>query len=326
MIAYILKRLVGLVPVFIGITIITFMVIHLAPGKITDQSMEMKAKVSLEARERLEKLYNLDKPVHIQYILWLRRLVVFDFGESFIDQRPVIDKIGERLPVTLLINVLSMLFIFLIAVPIGVMSAVRRGSLFDRSSTLFVFIGFATPGFWLALILMSVFCVKLGWFPAVGLKSLDFENFTALGKALDVAHHLVLPVIVSAFGGLAGISRYMRQSMLNVMHEDYIRTARAKGLSELDVITKHGLRNALLPIVTILGLSIPGLIGGSIIFETIFGIPGMGQLFYQSVMARDLATVMAVLVIGAILTLLANLAADIVYSYVDPRIRMEAGR
>jgi len=326
MIIYIIKRLLGLIPVFIGITIITFIVIHLAPGKITDQGMELRAKVSLEAREKLEKLYNLDKPLHIQYILWFKRLCVFDFGDSFVDQRPVIEKILERLPITLLINILSMFFIFLLAVPIGVASAVKRGSFFDRSSTLFVFIGFATPGFWLALILMSIFGVRLGWFPVVGLKSLDFESLSFLGKALDISHHLVLPVLVSAFGGLAGISRYMRQSMLNVMHEDYIRTARAKGLKERDVIYRHGLRNALLPIVTILGLSIPGLIGGSIIFETIFGIPGMGQLFYQSVMARDLSTVMAILVIGAILTLLANLAADITYSYTDPRIRLEAKR
>jgi peptide/nickel transport system permease protein len=320
-IGYIVKRLLGLVPTFIGITLITFAVIHLAPGKITDETMTLRAKVSLEAREKLEKLYNLDKPIHIQYALWVRRLAVLDFGNSFVDQRPVIEKIGERLPVTLMINILSMFFIFLIAIPIGIASAVNRGSFFDKSSTLFVFIGFATPGFWLALILMSIFGVRLGLFPVVGLKSLDFEYFSLAGKALDMAHHLALPVFVSAFGGLAGLSRYMRQSMLNVMHEDYIRTARAKGLSERDVIFKHGLRNALLPIVTILGLSIPGLIGGSVIFETIFGIPGMGQLFYQSVMARDLSTVMAILVIGAVITLLANLLADVTYSYVDPRIR-----
>ena len=322
MIRYITKRLLSLIPVFIGITIISFAVIHLAPGKITDQNMELRAKVSLEAREKLEKLYHLDKPVHIQYILWFKRLIIFDFGDSFVDQRPVMKKILERLPITLLINIVSLFFIFLIAVPIGVMGAVKRGSLFDRGSTIFVFIGFATPGVWLALVLMSFFGVKLGWFPVIGIKSLDFEYFSVAQKVLDVAHHLVIPIIVSAFGSLAGISRYMRQSMLNVLHEDYIRTARAKGLREKDVITKHALRNALLPIITILGLSIPGLIGGSVIFETIFGIPGMGQLFYQSVMARDLSTVMAILVLGAIITLLANLAADLAYSYADPRIRL----
>ncbi len=322
MITYIIKRLFSLVPVFIGITIVSFLVIHLAPGQPTDLMTQLNPKVSLEAKEKLIKLYNLDKPVYIQYIDWLTRLVRFDFGKSFIDGRPVIKKILGRLPITILINVCSMALIFLIAIPIGIISAAKRGSLFDKATTLFVFIGFATPGFWLALILMSIFGVQLGWFPVVGIKSLDFEYLSVIGKFLDLSHHLVIPILVSAFGGLAGISRYMRQSMLNVINEDYIRTARAKGLPEKDVIYKHALRNALLPIITILGLSIPGLIGGSVIFETIFSIPGMGQLLYQSVMARDYPTVMAGLVIGAILTLLANLIADIAYFYVDPRIRV----
>jgi len=322
MITFIIKRLLSLVPVFIGITIVSFAVIHLAPGQPTDLMTQLNPKVSLEAREKLIKLYNLDKPVYVQYVDWLSRLVRFDFGKSFIDGRPVIKKILGRLPITILINVCSMALIFLVAIPIGVISAVKRGSLFDRSMTLFVFIGFAAPGFWLALILMSIFGVQLGWFPVVGIKSLDFEYLSLIGKILDLGHHLVIPILVSAFGGLAGISRYMRQSMLNVIHEDYIRTARAKGLSEREVIYKHALRNALLPIITILGLSIPGLIGGSVIFETIFSIPGMGQLLYQSVMARDYPTVMAGLVIGAILILLANLIADIAYFYVDPRIRI----
>ena len=322
MITFIIKRLLSLVPVFIGITIVSFAVIHLAPGQPTDLMTQLNPKVSLEAKEKLIKLYNLDKPVYVQYIDWLTRLIRFDFGKSFIDGRPVIKKILGRLPITILINVCSMVLIFLVALPIGVISAVKRGSLFDRSMTLFVFIGFAAPGFWLALILMSIFGVQLGWFPVVGIKSLDFEHLSLIGKILDLGHHLTIPILVSAFGGLAGISRYMRQSMLNVIHEDYIRTARAKGLSEREVIYKHALRNALLPIITILGLSIPGLIGGSVIFETIFSIPGMGQLLYQSVMARDYPTVMAGLVIGAILTLLANLIADITYFYVDPRIRI----
>ena len=322
MITYIIKRLLSLVPVFIGITIISFAVIHLAPGQPTDLMTQLNPKVSLQAKEKLIKLYNLDKPVYIQYIDWLTRLVRFDFGKSFIDGRPVIKKILGRLPITILINICSMILIFLVAIPIGVISAVKRGSLFDKTMTLFVFIGFAAPGFWLALILMSIFGVQLGWFPVVGIKSLDFESLSLIGKILDLGHHLVIPILVSAIGGLAGISRYMRQSMLNVIDEDYIRTARAKGLSERDVIYKHALRNALLPIITILGLSIPGLIGGSVIFETIFSIPGMGQLLYQSVMARDYPTVMAGLVIGAILTLLANLIADIAYFYVDPRIRI----
>jgi len=178
------------------------------------------------------------------------------------------------------------------------------------------------PTFWLALLLMIFFGIHLGWLPISGLRSLNYEYMSTWMQFVDLAKHLVLPVLVSAFGGLAGLSRYMRANMLEVIRQDYIMTARAKGLSERVVIYKHALRNALLPVITILGLSIPGLIGGSVIFETIFAIPGMGQLFYMSVMARDYPTVMGILLIGAILTLLGNLIADVSYAVADPRIRV----
>ena len=262
----------------------------------------------------------------MQYWEWIKKLAKFDLGKSFTDERPVSDKILERIPITITINVLSLLFIFLIAVPIGITSAVKEDSLFDRSSTVFVFIGFATPTFWLALLLMSLFGVSLGWLPVSGIKSLEFEEYNLFEKLIDLFRHLALPVLVSAFGGLAGISRYMRTSMLEILHKDYIRTARAKGLSEKSVIYRHALKNALLPIVTILGLSIPGLIGGSVIFESIFAIPGMGKLFFDSVMARDYPVIMGILIIGAVLTLLGNLIADIMYAYVDPRIRVSEKR
>jgi len=321
MINYIIKRIIGIIPLLLGITIITFTVIHLAPGKPTDLQAQMNPRVSLQARQRMEKLYGLDKPLHIQYADWVKKLARLDFGHSFVDGRPVIAKIKERIPITLTINILSLLLILSIAIPIGVLSAVREGTLFDRSATLFVFIGFATPTFWLALLLMSFLGVRLGWLPISGIKSLEFEYFNTLQKFLDIGWHLILPVFVSAFGGLAGISRYMRTNMSAVLKQDYITTAKAKGLSEKEVYYKHGLKNAILPIVTILGLSVPGLIGGSVIFETIFAIPGMGRLFFTSVMARDYPTIMGVLTIGAILTLLGNLLADVTYSYIDPRIR-----
>jgi len=321
MIAYILKRIIGLIPVLLGITIITFAVIHLAPGKPTDLQTQLNPKVSLQARERMEKLYGLDKPLPVQYADWIKKLARADFGRSFIDERPVITKIKEALPITLTINILSLTLILLIAIPIGVFSAVRRGSVFDKTSTVFVFVGFATPKFWLALLLMSFLGVQLGWVPISGIKSLQFEYFSGMEKVLDIGWHLMLPVFISAFGGLAGISRYMRTNMSNVLGQDYIRTAKAKGLSNAAVYYRHGLKNALLPIVTILGLSVPGLIGGSVIFETMFAIPGMGRLFYASVMARDYPVIMGVLTIGAVLTLLGNLLADIAYAYVDPRIR-----
>lgn len=312
-----------MIPLLLGITVICFFVMHLAPGSPTDLQTEMNPKASAEMKERLRTMYELDKPIHVQYGSWLKKISQGDLGTSFAtDHRPVADKIMERLPITILINFLSLLIIIAVAIPLGVLSAVHKDSLFDKVTTVFVFIGFAVPTFWLALLLMIYFGIHLNWLPISGLRSLNYEYLSAVERLIDLAKHLILPVFVSAFGGLAGLSRYMRANMLEVIRQDYIMTARAKGLSERDVIYKHALRNALLPAITILGLSIPGLIGGSVIFETIFAIPGMGQLFYMSVMARDYPTIMGVLLIGAILTLVGNLIADVSYAVADPRIRI----
>jgi len=323
MLFYLLKRLLFMIPLFLGITLISFIVIHLAPGSPVDIYTEFNPKVSPEFQEKLKKLYGLDKPLYEQYWLWLKRLLKLDFGRSFSpDGRPVWEKIKERLPITITINLLSMFLIFIVAIPLGVIAAVKHGRLFDKITTVIVFIGYATPGFWLALLLMMLFGIKLGWLPLSGLKSLNYETLNPFSKFLDLTKHLILPVFVSAFGGLAGLSRFVRASMLEVIRQDYILTARAKGLPGKVVIYKHALKNALLPVITILGLSVPGLIGGSVIFESIFAIPGMGQLFYASVMSRDYPTIMGCLVIGAVLTLLGNLIADISYALVDPRIRV----
>ena len=312
MTAYLLKRTLMLFPLLLGITLITFVVIKLAPGEPVEMQTAMSPKVTAEARERLRTFYGLDKPLHVQYGLWLQRLSHLDFGRSFApDGRPVIDKIKERIPVTLSLNVIALLLEFGLALPIGILAATRRDTLLDKGMTLFVFVGFAVPTFWLALLLMYLFGVKLGWLPISGLHSLGSENFTSWRWFWDMAKHLVLPIGVATFGSLAGLSRYLRATMLEVMGQDYITTARAKGLSERAVIYRHALRNALLPVITLLGFSLPGLIGGSVIFETIFAIPGMGQLFYQGVMARDYPLVMGILVIGAFLTLLGNLLADL---------------
>jgi peptide/nickel transport system permease protein len=284
----------------------------------------MNPKVSKEAQERLRAYYGLDRPLHVQYGRWLARMATLDFGESFApDGRPVIDKIAERIPVTLSINVLSLLLILAVAIPVGVRSAVHRGGWFDRISTVAVFAGFATPTFWLALLLMILFGVKLGWLPISGLVSLGHDSLSPLGKLWDRARHLALPVFLEAFGGLAGFSRYMRSSMLDAVRQDYVTTARAKGLPEGRVVYGHALRNALLPVITILGLSLPGLLAGSVIVETVFALPGMGQLFYQGVMARDYPLIMGELVIGAFLTLLGTLLADAGYAAADPRVRAE---
>ena len=322
MLAYLLKRLLMMFPLLLGITLVTFTVIHLAPGEPTDLQTQLNPDSGPELREKLRAYYHLDDPLHVQYFAWLKRLSRLDFGESFAqDHRPVRDKIVERLPITVAINLLSIAVILGLSIPIGIWSALKQGKFFDHATTLLVFIGFATPSFWLALLLMDLFGVQLGWLPISGLRTFGAEYMGAGGQLLDLAKHLILPVFIAAFGGLAGFSRYMRSNMLEVIRQDYILTARAKGLPERIVIGKHALRNALLPLITILGLSVPGLIGSSVIFETIFAIPGMGKLFYDGVMMRDYPLIMGVLVIGAALTLIGNLLADIGYALADPRIR-----
>ncbi|HYE93386.1 MAG TPA: ABC transporter permease [Terriglobales bacterium] len=324
MLTYALRRLVLAVPLLIGITFVSFLIIHLAPGEPTETMVgDMRVEAAAQARQQLRELYGLDKPIHVQYWSWLTRLARLDFGRSFSpDGRPVLAKIGERLPVTLLLNVVELLIIIAFAIPIGVVSATRQYSGFDKVTTLLVFVGFATPDFWLALLLMILFGVQLGWLPISGLRSLNWEYMSFWSQQWDFVSHLLLPIFVATVGGLAGFSRYMRQSMLEVVRQDYIQSARAKGLAEHVVIGKHALRNAMLPIVTILGLSLPGLIGGSVIVESIFAIPGMGQLMVQAVFERDYPVIMGNLVIVASLTLLANLVADLTYGLVDPRIRV----
>ncbi|MEK6647427.1 MAG: ABC transporter permease [Candidatus Firestonebacteria bacterium] len=319
--SYIFKRLLLSIPILLGITIITFGIIHITPGGPTVIQSQMNVKVSPDSIERLKALYDLDKPIHIQYIKWVKRLVFFNFGNSFIDERPVISKIVERLPATLLLNILSLFLIFIVAIPIGVFSATKQHSIWDKLFTVITFAGYSIPTFWLALILMLFFGIMLNWLPISGIHSINYDSMTIIEKIIDIAKHLILPVFISAFGGFASISRYTRSSMLEVIRQDYIRTARAKGLPEKVVIYKHALKNALLPIITILGLCLPGLIGGGIIFETIFAWPGMGRLAYESALTFDYPVIMGVVTIGAILTLIGNLLADITYALVDPRIR-----
>jgi peptide/nickel transport system permease protein len=324
MLAYALRRLLLAIPLLLGITVVSFLVLHLAPG---DPAAVMvggsEQPIDPEMYKQLVKVYNLDKPLWQQYWLWLSSLVRLDFGRSFAPHgRPVLSMIAERLPITLLLNIVEMLIIVATAIPIGALSATRQYSTFDKVTTVFVFVGFATPDFWLALLLMILFGVQLGWLPISGLRSLNWEYLSFWQQQLDFLSHLALPVLVATFGGLAGFSRYMRQSMLEVIRQDYIQSARAKGLAERVVIGKHALRNALLPIVTILGLSLPTLIGGSVIVESVFAIPGMGQLMVQAAFERDYPVLMGNLVIVSTLTLVANLLADLAYSLVDPRIRV----
>ena len=323
MIKYITKRLLLMIPMLLGISLLTLLIMHLSPGDPTSLRYGLNPEVSGSARAQLQELYNLDKPFIEQYGSWLKRIVTLDFGRSFLDNRPVIEKIRERLPATLLLQISALVLIFSIAIPVGVLSAVKQNSLFDKITTFLVFIGFATPTFWLALILMRVFAFNLEWFPVSGMSPWYAEFMTPLERVRDVLWHLVLPLTTLAFTGLASLSRYVRYSMLEVIRQDYIRTARAKGLSENKVIFKHALKNALLPVVTILGMTLPALIGGSFIFETIFAWPGMGRLGYMSIMQYDYPTVMGVGIISVFLTLIGILISDILYAAIDPRIRFE---
>ena len=322
MFIYIIKRTLLMIPILLGITVLSFGIMRLAPGGPAEAQMEFSAKASAEARERLRKLYGADQPFYKQYATWLKKFITLDFGEAFADGRKVKDKILERLPITLTINLLSLGLVLLIAIPIGIMSATRQYSFIDRFTTVFVFVGFSTPSFWLALLLIYMLGVQWGLLPISGIQSLDTASLTFWGRISDWGRHLILPVLVSAFGGLAGFSRYVRNNMLEVLRQDYIRTAWAKGLPEKIIIYKHTLRNALMPVITILGLSLPGIIGGSVIMETVFSIPGMGLLLYQAVFSRDYNLAMGILVPAAFLTMLGNFLADIAYAFTDPRVRL----
>lgn len=322
MLKYLSKRFLMMIPLLIGITLISFIVIQLAPGEPVSLETSLNPKVSAEAVERIRSHYGLDQPIYVQYFTWLKNLIFLDFGTSFAtDGAPVLDKITDRLPVTLWMNIIGLFVVFLLAVPLGVASARYQDSIFDRSTTLLVFIGFAAPSFWVGLLAMIFFGVNLGWLPISGIASFGAENWSFSAQLIDWAHHLILPILIGVTGSIAGLSRYMRSSMLEVIRQDYITTARAKGLCERKVLFHHGLKNAMLPVITILGLSIPGLIGGSVIIESLFSIPGMGKLFYDAVMMRDYPLIMGILTIGAFLTLIGNLIADLSYALVDPRLK-----
>tara|TARA_B110000977_G_scaffold123623_1_gene158501 strand:- start:2288 stop:3310 length:1023 start_codon:yes stop_codon:yes gene_type:complete len=334
MLKYIIKRVLWMIPMLIGISLISFFIMHLAPGDITNNEASFNPKASEESRQKLRELYNLDKPIIVQYGLWLKRMVQLDFGNSFAShQKPVFlgvtdedsnyteGMIEAALPITLMINLLGLVITLTLAIPLGILAARKYQLWQDKSITLFNFIGFSIPGFWLSLLLMYWLGVVNNWLPISGLHSLNYDNLDTWGKLTDSISHLVMPVIIPSVTGLAGITLFVKNGMLDVLNQDYITTARAKGLSEHKVVYTHALRNALLPLITIIGLSIPGLIGGSVISETIFAIPGMGKLFYDAVLMRDFPVVMGVLTIGSALTLLGNLLADVAYAWADPRVR-----
>jgi peptide/nickel transport system permease protein len=279
----------------------------------------MDPKASPKVIEQMMKNYDLDKPIYQQYFLWLKKLFTGKLY-SFKDGRPVLEKIEERIWNTLLLNLVAMIITFSLAIPLGVFSARRQYSFLDHIGTFGAYLGISAPTFWLAYLLI-LGTVQLFGYPVLGMRSFVTEDFTTAELVLDRIWHLMLPSIILAIHSIAGLSRYTRSSMLEVIRQDYVRTAKAKGLSEETVYYKHALRNALLPIITIFGFLIPDLIGGSIIMETVFAWPGIGRLSYQAVLARDYPVVMTILTISAVLTLLGNFMADILYGVADPRIR-----
>ncbi len=314
---YLIRRLLYTLITLIGISIMSWIIITQAPG--SPIALTLDPKVSPKIIEQMEKNYDLDKPVYQQYFLWLKRLFTGNLY-SFRDGRPVMKKIGEKIGNTLLLNLVAMLIIFSLAIPLGIFSAKRQYSFLDNLGTFGAYLGISIPSFWLAYLLI-LGTVKLFGYPVLGMRSFVTEDFTTAEIILDRLWHLMLPSIILAIGGIAALSRYTRSSMLEVIRQDYIRTAKSKGLPQEAVYYKHALRNALLPIITLFGFLIPGLIGGSIIMETVFAWPGIGRLAYQAVLSRDYPVVMTINTITAVLVLIGNFVADILYAIADPRIR-----
>jgi peptide/nickel transport system permease protein len=318
---YILKRLLLALPLLLGISVITFAVLHLAPGGPVLAQTSLNPRISPDSIRELRTLYGLDRPLPEQYLSWLSRLARFDLGVSFKDRRPVAERVVEALPATLLLSVLGFLVSYGLGVPLGVWSALKGGGRHDRAIALSSFVAYSIPSFILALALQYLFGVRLGWLPISGFQSPWAAYQPWWQQALDVAWHLILPLLVTSFGAWVATSQYMRNSLVEVLAQDYIRTARAKGLPEAAVVRRHALPNALLPIITLLGLQLPGLIGGSFIIESLFAWPGMGRLGYEAAINYDYPVVMGVAFMAALLTILGNLLADVCYALIDPRVR-----
>ncbi len=329
---YIIKRLLLMIPTLLGITIVTFAISHLAPGEVPimagDKTGRLRGRITKEQIERWRRLNDLDKPIHVQYWKWVKRLVRLDFGTSFKDGRPVIKKIAERLPITMTLSFTAMFLVYLIAVPLGVHSATHQYQLSDRISTFIIFVLYSLPSFWVAHMLLTYACggEYLNLFPLAGVSSPDASEMGPLRWFLDRVWHLALPVLCYTYRSLAGLSRYARAGMLEVLRQDYIRTARAKGLAERVVIMKHAFRNSIIPIVTLLGGLLPALLSASVIVEQIFSIPGIGRLGFEAVLNRDYPVIMGFATIGATLTLFGILISDLLYAVVDPRISYESGK
>ncbi len=318
---YILKRLMHMIPLLIGITFFSFLIISIAPGDYLT-AMSNNPQVTAETIEGLRAKFGLDQPWYIQYLKWLWNAMHLDFGYSFANQVPVFSLIGERMLNTLLLALSAALFAWCLSIPLGIISAVRQNTWVDRSASFVSFIGLSIPEVFFAL-LMVLFASKTGWFPVGGMKSIDFEFMSYPHQILDLIHHLILPTIVLGSISMAGRMRQMRANLLDTLLQDYIQTARAKGLSERIVIYKHALRNAINPLITLFGFTLAHLLSGAFLVEVVMSWPGLGRLTLDALFSRDLYLVMGSLLMASVLLILGNLAADIMLAMVDPRIRYE---
>ncbi|ACF10979.1 binding-protein-dependent transport systems inner membrane component [Chlorobaculum parvum NCIB 8327] len=321
MLKYILKRLLIAVPLVFGVLTLTFFIIRLAPGD--PAAFFIQPGISPNVAEQIRQQYGLNDPLPVQYIKWLGNVLQGDFGRSFSRaQQPVFEVISQALPVTMTIAVLTLIANFVFGIIIGVISAVKQNSFSDRFLTVTALFFYSMPEFWLALMMIILFALKWPLFPVSGLNEVGAESYGAFGFIMDRIWHLVLPVTVLSINGAAGIARYVRGSMLEVIRQDYIRTARAKGLSERVVIIKHALRNALLPVVTLMGSSLPFIFSGALFIEVIFAFPGMGRVTVEAIFARDYPLIIANTFVSGTMIVLGNLLADVLYAVVDPRIKL----
>lgn len=310
-----------MIPLLLGITILSFLIIQLSPGDFLAE-IRLNPVVSQETVDQMRADFGLDQPLHVQYLKWLKNIVRGDFGYSFSFHVPVLWLINSRLMNTLLLNVVALVIAWVIAIPIGIHAATRQYSATDNMLSLASYIGISTPTFFSGLLALF-FAFKTRLLPIGGMTSLDYDLLSWYGKVLDVARHIIIPASVLAFLGVAGLMRQMRANLLEVLRQDYVKTARSKGLSERVVINKHAVRNAINPLITIFGFELGGLIGGSAILENVVGWPGLGQLILESALRKDLYLVMGSLVIGGITLVLGNLVADVLLAYSDPRIRYD---
>ncbi len=317
MIAYTARRLVQMIPLLFGISIVLFAVIQAAPGGPEGALLESGRFIDPAVIEAYRERLGVDQPVYIQYLRWLAAAFSGDLGTSFSTTRPVAEMIFERLPATLELMGAAFVFAAIVAILLGIVSAVRQYSWFDHLGTGLSFVGIAMPVFWFALILQLVFGVFLGWLPIAGTETVGASSLT------DHLLHLILPTIVLSFNYIAGWSRYLRSSLLSVLRADYVRTARAKGLPERKVIGVHALRNALIPLLSIMALNLSSLFSGAVITETVFAWPGIGRMFVQAMFSRDYPLLMGILMLGSLMVIVFNLVADLLYGILDPRIRYD---